>query len=603
MTHTSSDRDKVFTLVGILLALFLGAIDQTIVATALPRIVEDLQGVTRYAWVATAYLLASTVMVPIYGKLADMYSRKAIELWSMGLFLVGSFLCGIAGEFGSLPLIGDGMNQLIAFRAVQGLGGAGLFAMAFIVIADLFPPAERGKYQGLMGGTFGIASVLGPLIGGFLTDQGGAIIPGIAGWRWVFYVNLPFGILALWFVITRMPRLEPADAGSHKLDILSAFFLVAGLSPIILALQLDRRAHPWGSVETIGLLVGGVVLLVLFSIRSLRSSNPVLNFQLFSNKVFSIGNAALFSYGAALLGIVVFLPLFIVNVLGVSATEAGLSLIPLSLGIVFGSTVSGQLVSRFGHYRRLMLLGGAILFVATLLLSLMDTETTFWEVTFYMVLCGLGLGPALPLYPLAIQNSVEPRMIGQATSASQFFRQIGGAVGAAVMGTVLATSLMGAFQNMSGMLPQGGSKTEQPSVAGEGMTEDLEGILARVRHGFDDRYHAIKSAARAHDSAALRMVVAELPAPDSTRAQLASLASLESGAQEAALVRLKGEFDHQAAETAGRIREVLRNGFAEAVTKVFFLSLFFIAAGFVFTLFIPELPLKRTQDGPPPMEI
>lgn len=601
MIHSYSNRDKAFTLVGILLALFLGAIDQTIVATALPRIVQDLQGVTRYAWVATAYLLASTVMVPIYGKLADMYSRKSIELWSMGLFLLGSFLCGIAGEFGSLPLIGDGMNQLITFRAIQGLGGAGLFAMAFIVIADLFPPAERGKYQGLVGGTFGIASVLGPLIGGFLTDQGGGIIPGIAGWRWVFYVNLPFGILALWFVITRMPRLEPAEAGSHKLDILSAFFLVAGLSPIILALQLDRRAHPWASIETIGLLAGGVLLLLLFSIRSIRSENPVLNFKLFSNKVFSIGNAALFAYGGALLGIVVFLPLFIVNVVGVSATEAGLTLIPLSLGIVFGSTLSGQFVSRFGHYRRLMLLGGAILFVATFLLSTMNTGTTLLQVTFYMVLCGLGLGPALPLYPLAIQNAVEPRMIGQATSASQFFRQIGGAVGAAVMGTVLATSLVGAFGRMSAMVPQG-SGEQGESFAGEGATEDLEGIIAHVRHDFDDRYREIETAARAHDSARLSRALNGFPASDSMRVRLASLAALEAGAQNAALIRLKGEFERRAEETTGRIRENLREAFSSAVTKVFFLCLFFIAAGFLCTLFIPELPLQRTH-GPPPVEL
>lgn len=601
MIHTFSSRDKAFTLVGILLALFLGAIDQTIVATALPKIVEDLHGVTRYGWVATAYLLASTVMVPIYGKLADMYSRKAIELWAMGLFLAGSFLCGIAGEFGTLPIIGDGMNQLIAFRAVQGLGGAGLFAMAFIVIADLFPPAERGKYQGLMGGTFGIASVLGPLIGGVLTDKGASMIPGIAGWRWVFYVNLPFGILALWFVITRMPRLDPADAGTHKFDFLSAFYLVAGLSPIILALQLDRRYYPWLSLETLAPLAGGVLLLILFSVRSLRSTNPVLNFRLFANKVFSIGNAALFAYGAALLGIVFFLPLFIVNVLGVSATEAGLTLIPLSLGIVFGATVSGQLVSRFGHYRRLMLLGGAILFVATFLLSTMDTQTQFWEVTFYMVLCGLGLGPALPLYPLAIQNAVEPRMIGQATSASQFFRQIGGVVGAAIMGTVLVTSLVGAFQEMSAMLPQAPGQVEQ-RAAGEKKTEDVEEIIKRVRYGFDERYRAVETAALAHDSVQLEHVVAGLAAPDSTRNRLVALSHLESGAQGTALLRLKEEFQHQADEVAGHIRENLRRAYASAVTKVFFLALFFIGAGFLLTVFIPELPLKRTHGDAPPME-
>ena len=207
-----SPRDRTLTLFAVLLALFLGALDQTIVATALPRIVQDLGGVTRYAWVATAYLLASTAMVPIYGKLADITSRRTIELWAIGLFLIGSALCGLAGEFGPLPVLGDGMTQLIVFRALQGLGGAGLFAMAFIVIADLFPPAERGKYQGFVGAAFGIASVLGPVLGGLLTDHADGWIPGVAGWRWVFYVNVPFGAVALWFVLRRMPPLRARRA-------------------------------------------------------------------------------------------------------------------------------------------------------------------------------------------------------------------------------------------------------------------------------------------------------------------------------------------------------------------------------------------------------
>jgi MFS family permease len=220
---TLSTRDRTLTLIGILLALFLGALDQTIVSTALPSIVEDLDGLDRYAWVATAYLLASTVLVPIYGKLADMVSRKALELWATGLFLVGSALCGLAGEFGTLPLLGDAMSQLIIFRALQGLGGAGLFAMAFIISADLFPPAERGKYQGLVGAVFGVASVIGPIIGGFLTDYGGGLLPGIAGWRWVFYVNIPFGAVAVWFILTKMPVLKPQNEPG-RLDYLSAVF-------------------------------------------------------------------------------------------------------------------------------------------------------------------------------------------------------------------------------------------------------------------------------------------------------------------------------------------------------------------------------------------
>ncbi|UOQ71332.1 MFS transporter [Hymenobacter cellulosilyticus] len=209
MTENLTQRSKMLTLAGVLLALFLSSLDQTIVSTALPRIVADLHGFDRFAWVATAYLVASTALVPVYGKLADMYSRRNIEVTAILIFLTGSALCGLAGEFGTLPLLGDGMSQLIIFRALQGLGGAGLLAMAFIIIADLFSPAERGKYQGFVGATFGTASVLGPFLGGLLTDHGSGLLPGIAGWRLVFYVNLPLGLLALWFILSRMPRLKP----------------------------------------------------------------------------------------------------------------------------------------------------------------------------------------------------------------------------------------------------------------------------------------------------------------------------------------------------------------------------------------------------------
>jgi EmrB/QacA subfamily drug resistance transporter len=443
--ESMTDRDRTLTFMGVLLALFLAALDQTIVATALPRIVDDLHGLERYAWVASAYLLASTVLVPIYGKLADMYSRKVIELVAVSIFLTGSVLCGVAGEFGDLPVIGDGMNQLIAMRAVQGLGAAGLFAMALIIIADLYPANVRGRYQGMVGAVFGVASIIGPLFGGFLTDHAGGVIPGVAGWRWVFYVNVPVGILALWFIGTRMPRLDPIGARG-SLDMVSALLLMGGLVPLVVALQLERSAHPWTAPHVVAMAGGGAVLLVGFVMRSLRVANPVLDLGLFRNRVFSVGNTALFLLGATFLNVVVFLPLFMVNVMGVSATQAGASLIPLSLGVVLGATVAGQLVSRSGGYRPIMLAGGALLVVGMVLLgTLLSTETTYAQVTLAMVLCGIGIGPSMPLYTLAIQNAVGTSKLGQATSASQFFRQIGGTVGVAIMGTVLAGGLTAGF--------------------------------------------------------------------------------------------------------------------------------------------------------------
>ena len=239
-----TDHGRSLVLLAVLLALFLAALDQTIISTALPRIVADLQGIKRYAWVATAYLITSTASAPIYGKLADTYSRKKIGIVSVLLFLLGSILCGLAGEFGNLPIIGDGMNQLVFFRGIQGIGGGGIFAMTFIIIASLYPPSERGRYQGFVGAVWGIASVLGPLMGGLLTDHAGNLIPGIEGWRWVFYVNVPFGAIALWFIRKHMPLLEPPGKPIRP-DFVTALLLVSALIPLMLALQIDKQIYPW----------------------------------------------------------------------------------------------------------------------------------------------------------------------------------------------------------------------------------------------------------------------------------------------------------------------------------------------------------------------
>lgn len=435
-----SRRDTTFTLVGIVLALFLGALDQTIVATALPAIVEDLQGVSRYAWVATAYILASTVLVPIYGKLADVLSRRSIELFAVSTFLLGSFLSGAAGQFGTLPLLGDGMNQLIAFRALQGVGGAGLFAMAFIVIADLFPPRERGKYQGLVGAAFAIASLIGPWLGGLLADNASGIIPGVAGWRWVFYVNLPIGAVALWFIATRMPPLRPSGE-RQRLDPVAALLLVATLLPFVLAIQLDRTVYPALGVTTLTLLAVALLSGAAFVRRSLRSDDPVLDLRLFRDRVFALANLAAFLLGGVFLSVIIFLPLYLVTVVGVSATQAGIALIPLSLGVSLGSIGAGQLAARLGRTKPILLGAVVVLVVATWLLSTLQVDSAYASVVWTMVLFGVGIGPGLPLYTLSIQNATPTGRLGQATSAAQFFRQIGGAIGTAAMGSLLAGGL------------------------------------------------------------------------------------------------------------------------------------------------------------------
>lgn len=596
---TISTRDRNYILAGILLAMFLAAIDQTIVSTALPKIVEDLGGLDRYAWVFTAYLMVSTVLVPIYGKLADMFDRKKVELWAIGLFLSGSFLCGLAGEFGTLPLLGDGMTQLIVFRAFQGLGGAGLLGLAFIIIADLFPPAERGKYQGLVGSVFGIASVLGPLIGGFLTDHGGGLIPGIAGWRWVFYVNLPFGILALWFVTTRMPRLVPrGERGS--LDLLSVVLLFGGLGPLVLGLQLDKTEHPWGSPTTLVLLGVGVVVLALFVLRSFFARSPILDLTLFKDSVFRTANIAVFFLGAAFLSLVAFLPLFMVNVLGVSATRAGLSLVPLSLGVTVGSTIAGQLVSRLGHYRRILLVAGVLLLVGIYLLSRMGPDVPYWRVTLFMVIVGLGLGPSMPLYTLAVQNSVDFRKIGQATSAVQFFRQIGGALGTALLGTVLTTGLVNAFAtNMPAGAAAGGGLGGQGGIAAEGSTSGgADAIAQGIADQFEATYEELAAAVSSADDGAVSRALNESALPDAAvtgiLAGYSATKSSEAG-RTAFLERLREEFTSQVQTLTAQVVRAVRVSFATAVTHIYFIVGFIVLAGWLVTWFLPEKPLRKTH--------
>ncbi|MFO8151230.1 MAG: MDR family MFS transporter [Trueperaceae bacterium] len=592
-----SPRDKTLTLIGILLAVFLGALDQTIVATALPKIVEDLQGVSRYAWVATAYLLASTVLVPIYGKLADMFSRKRIVLFAIATFLLGSLLSGIAGEFGTLPLLGDGMSQLIVFRALQGLGGAGLFSLAFIVIADLFSPRERGKYQGLVGATFGVASVLGPWIGGLLTDYGGALIPGVEGWRWVFYVNVPVGAVALWFVAMRMPPLRPKDA-SARLDVPSALFLIGALVPFVLALQLDRSVYPWGGAVTLGAFAVAAAFAVAFVLRSLASSSPVLEVRLFADRVFATANLAAFLLGAAFLSTVIFLPLFMVNVLGVSATRAGLSLIPLSIGTVLGSVFAGQIASRLGRYKGLMVFGGVVLLLAMVLLSTMSADVPYWRVTLYMVIAGLGVGPGLPLYTLAIQNAIDPRKVGQATSAAQFFRQIGGAVGAAVMGTILATTLAAAFAGVGRTAAVAG--LEAPALSGGELASTGGGdVGAAVREAFGAQAEALVAALDDPDPQALARALEASAVPDEARGFILGAAAQARGdaaAMAALAAQLRAQLDEQADAVAATVAEAVRQGFADAVTAIFGALVWVVATALAVTAFVPSLELRRSNE-------
>ncbi|NNM32484.1 MAG: MFS transporter [Gemmatimonadetes bacterium] len=577
---SGKDRTRVFA--AVLLALFLAALDQTIVSTALPKIVEDLRGVDRYAWVVTAYLLASTSLVPVYGKLADTYSRKAIELVAIGLFLTGSFLCGLAGEWGTLPVLGDGMNQLIAFRAIQGLGGAGLFAMTFIIIADLYPPAVRGKYQGFVGAVFGVASILGPLAGGLLTDHATGWIPGVEGWRWVFYVNVPFGALAVWFVVTRMPPLRPAGAGGG-VDWVGAAALVVGMVSTVLVVQSARDPR----MEAL-MIAGAVACLVFFVRRSLTHPSPLLDLGLFRNAVFRRANIAGFFSGASFLSVIVFLPLFLVNVLGVSATRAGVALIPLSMGVVFGATLAGQLVSRIGHYRWIMTVGLSVLAVGIAMLSRLTVDTGYSSVAAIMVLCGAGIGPTFPLFTLAIQNAVPVTHLGQATSAAQFFRQIGGTFGAAAMGAVMAVTLTTHLAQLDGTRPGWAGYEAEPEVLATTGGSELE--LEVTRH-FVSRTEALLSAS------------GEDP-PSFTEDELPGFVRdllEEAPVDPHAVARAMG---FAAEDVVEEVRHVVRSTFALAVRRIYGATLVLVLVAAAVTAALPELPLRKEHDAevaaPPP---
>src|SRR2546423_7047994 len=425
-------RETLLTMAGVLLVMLLASLDQTIVGTAMPRIITDLQGFDRYTWVTTAYLLTSTVMVPIYGKLSDLFGRKPIFLIGVVLFLIGSAASGAS----------QSMNELIAFRAFQGLGAAALMPIALAVIGDLFTPRERGKWQGLTGAVFGLSSVLGPTAGGWITDN--------STWRWVFYVNLPIGIIALLVLIFLMPSLRSKNTGKVSIDYLGAALLILGTVPLLLGFTLAGSQYDWLSWQILGLFAGAAVVLTVFVIYQAwlerRGGQPIIEPSLFKNSIFSVSTVVTIIFGMGLFGSIFFIPLFVQGVVGSSATNSGLILTPLMLTSIVGSIVSGQLVSRLGKYKWIAIFGMAVSVIGTYMLVRLDVHSTNTDVLLAMLVLGLGMGFGMALYTLVVQNAL-PKKIGQATSALVFFRQIGGTIGLAAMGSVMTSAYLPAFQN------------------------------------------------------------------------------------------------------------------------------------------------------------
>ncbi|WP_081686474.1 MDR family MFS transporter [Candidatus Solirubrobacter pratensis] len=420
-TSPLTHRQILVVLAGVMAGMLLAALDQSIVGTALPRIVSELGGLDKLSWVVTAYLLTSTAVTPLWGKISDLYGRRLIFQAAIGIFVIGSALSGMAQT----------MAELIAARAFQGVGGGGLFAIALSIIGDVIPPRERGKYQGYFAGVFGVSSIAGPLLGGWFTDG--------PGWRWIFFINVPIGIAAL--VITSSALKLPVRRREHSIDYLGAATIIASVTCLLLYLNWRGKDYGWGETGALALLAGALGLGVAFVCIELRAPEPILPMRLFRNPIFCVGNLYGFLAGIVMFGTIIFLPLYLQAVQGMSPTLSGLALLPAMVGIFATSIPAGQLISRTGRYKIFPVIGAVLLTLSLLGLSRLGADTPYWKAAIAIFLLGAGLGLTMQTILTAIQNAVDRADLGTATGATTFFRQIGGAIGAAAFGAVLASRL------------------------------------------------------------------------------------------------------------------------------------------------------------------
>ena len=417
-----SPRARLEILGAILLAMFLFALDQTVVGTALPRIVTDLNGNNLYTWVVTVYLLTATISGPVYGKLSDLFGRRPIILFAVSLFLIGSILSGLSRE----------MWQLILFRGLQGLGGGAVFPVALAVVADLYTPSERGKYLGLFGAVFGLSSLLGPGIGGFITDR--------FSWHWIFFVNVPLGAVALVIMFRLLPSIRRADA-SRNIDYLGAAVFALAIAPFLIGLT-NKQTGNWADPAVGGLILAGLAFGALFIFIESRAQEPIVPLGLFRIRAFTISVTGMFMAAFGFFGAVIFLPRWFQTVGGASATESGYNLLPLLVALIFSAIVSGQIVARVGRYKLLMVGSMLLLAFGLYLLTNIRADTDRRTLWLWMVVAGLGIGPSFAVFTLIVQNAVDTGCVGVATASLTFFQQIGGTIGLTIAGTVFAGRLV-----------------------------------------------------------------------------------------------------------------------------------------------------------------
>ncbi|HKF17401.1 MAG TPA: MDR family MFS transporter [Candidatus Dormibacteraeota bacterium] len=482
MSQKLPRRELILATAGVMLCLLLVSLDQTIVGTAMPRIIAELQGLSYYAWVTTAYLVTSTVLVPVAGKLGDMFGRKPFLLAGMIGFVAASMLCGLS----------QNMLELVLFRGLQGLFGGMLFASVFAVLADIFPIEQRTRMQGLFGAVFGLSSVIGPTVGGYLTDG--------PGWRWVFYVNVPVGVLAVLAVTMGLPYVR-SRAQLRDIDWLGCLTLTAGLIPMLIAFSITRD-HAWSSPEVMGLLAFAAVALATFFLIERRAENPVVPFGLFKNNVFAVCVLISFLSALGMFGVIIFVPLLYQGVLAASATNSGQLLTPMMLGLIVFSTLAGQIMTRIRYYRFLGTGGIVLMIVGMLLLAQVGIHTDRWRVALDIVIIGAGLGVTFPLTFAAVQSAVPREVLGVVTSQVQFWRNLGGTIGTAILGSILAQRLPGAISAQIASLklppllrvPTGSSGSPQAIFDPGNLAHERAALPPQAAPLFDRFIEAIRTA-------------------------------------------------------------------------------------------------------------
>ncbi|MBF6612893.1 MAG: DHA2 family efflux MFS transporter permease subunit [Chloroflexi bacterium] len=527
-------------MVSVMLGILLAALDQTVVGPAMPKIIGDLNGFEHYTWVFTIYLLTSTVSVPIFGKLSDMYGRKWFYVAGITVFLLGSVLSGLSAD----------ILQLIAFRGLQGLGAGIITANAFAIIADIIPPANRGKWQGAFGAIFGLSSVIGPTIGGYLTDN--------VGWRWVFYVNVPIGLIALLVLITTFPA-GTTHTAKKIIDWWGAATLVAGLTPLLLALSLGGTpGWDWGSTNIIALFVVAAVFIAAFIFVETRAKEPILPLDLFKERIFSVSVITVFLTGVGLFGAVLYIPLFIQAIQGDSATSSGNTITPMTIAIVISSIVTGQVISRTGKYRIVGVIGMGLVTIGMFLLYTMNMGTQRYITIAYMLVLGLGLGVAFPMYTLVVQNAFPIQRVGVVTAAVQFFRNMGSTVGVAVLGTIVNNQFRDSF--------------------GPGLAK-----------GFTELQKTLPPAA------ASQLSVQSFAAGLSTLNPQVLVGSENMAALQTRLVNTY----HVPAAFAPKIIDVITGAMRPAlfsgIQEAFLIATVLLGMGFITTIFLKEIPLRKSN--------